>query len=77
MNTNIPKQEMKELLYIYTKNQHFTLNSKTLQIDNIAIWCLLVPVLTNIFMVGLEQNIIPTLSNDTSLWKKYVDDTVL
>ena len=71
MNTNIPKQEMKELLYIYTKN------SKTLQIDNIAIWCLLVPVLANIFMVGLEQNIIPTLSNDTSLWKKYVDDTVL
>ena len=77
MNTNIPKQEMKELLYIYTKNQHFTLNIKTLQIDDIAIWCLLVPVLANIFMVELEQNIIPILSNDISLWKRYVDDTVL
>ena len=77
MNTNIPKQERKELLYIYTKNQHFTLNSKTLQIDDIAIWYLLVPVLANIFTVELEQNIIPTLSNDISLWKRYVDDTVL
>ena len=29
INTNIPKQEMKELLYFCTKNAHFTLNSKT------------------------------------------------
>ena len=29
INTNIPKQEMKELLYLCTKNAHFTLNSKT------------------------------------------------
>ena len=28
INTNIPKQEMKELLYLRTKNTHFTLNSK-------------------------------------------------
>ena len=28
INTNIPKQEMKELLYFCTKNAHFTLNSK-------------------------------------------------
>ena len=32
------------------------------------------PVLA-IFMVELEQNIIPTLSKDISLWKRYVDDT--
>ena len=35
---------------------------------------LLGPVLA-IFMVKLEQNIIPTLSKDISLWKRYVDDT--
>ena len=29
ISTNIPKQEMKELLYFCTKNAHFTLNSKT------------------------------------------------
>ena len=28
INTNIPKQEMKELLYLRTKNTHLTLNSK-------------------------------------------------
>ena len=37
---------------------------------------LLCPVMANIFMVELEQNIIPTLSKDISLWKRYVDDTI-
>ena len=27
-------------------------------------------------MVELKRNIIPTLSNDISLWKRYVDDTI-
>ena len=27
-------------------------------------------------MVELQQNIIPTLSKDISLWKRYVDDTI-
>ena len=34
------------------------------------------PVLANIFMVELEQNIIPTLSKDISLWKRYVVATI-
>ena len=34
------------------------------------------PVLANIFMVELERNIIPTLSNDILLWERYVDDTI-
>ena len=33
-------------------------------------------VLANIFMVELEQNIIPKLSNDISSWKRYVDNTI-
>ena len=73
INTNILKQEMKELLYLCSKNAHFTLNSKTyLQVDGVAMGSPRGPVLANIFMIELEQNI-PTLSKDISLWKRYVD----
>ena len=77
INTDIPKKEMRELLYLCTKNAHFTLNNKTyLQVDGVAMDSPLGPVLANIFMVALERNIIPTLSNDILLWKRYVDDTI-
>ena len=77
INTDIPKEEMRELLYLCTKNAHFTLNNKThLQVDGVAMGSPLGPVLANIFMVELERNIIPTLSNDVFLWKRYVDDTI-
>ena len=33
-------------------------------------------IVANIFIVELEQNIIPTLSKDVSLRKRYVDDTI-
>ena len=68
---------MKEFLYLCTKNAHFTLNSKTyVQVDGVAMGSPLGLVLANIFMVELEQNIIPTLSKDISLWKRYVDATI-
>ena len=36
-DTNMAKQEMKELLYLCTKNEHFTLISKTnVEIDGVA-----------------------------------------
>ena len=77
INTDIPKKEMKQLLYLCAKNVHFTLNSKMyFQVDGVAMGSPLGPVLGNIFMVELERNIIPTLSNDISLWKRYVDDTI-
>ena len=67
---------MRELLYLCTKNAHFTLNNKMyFQVDGVAMGSPLGPVLGNIFMVELERNIIPTLSTDISLWKRYVDDT--
>ena len=38
INTNIPKHEMEELLYLFTKNAHFTLNSKTyVQVDGLMV----------------------------------------
>ena len=68
---------MIELLYLCNKNAHFTLNKKTyLQVDGVAMGSPLGPVLANIFTVDLERNIIPTLSNDILLWKRYVDDTI-
>ena len=77
LHTNLPKHEMKELLYLCTKNTHFTLNSKTsVQTDGVAMGSPLGPVWANIFMVELEQNIIPILSKDMSLRKRYVDDTI-
>ena len=56
---------------------HFTLNSKTCgQIDGVPMGSPLCPVLANIFMAELEQNIIVTLSEEKSFWKRYVDDTI-
>ena len=76
-NTDIPKKEMRELLYLCTKNAHFTLNNKTyFQVDGVAMGSPLGPVLVNIFMIELERNIIPTLFNDILLWKRYVNDII-
>ena len=53
------------------------LTKKTyLQVDDVGMDSPLGPVLANIFMMELERNIIPKLSNDISLWKRYVDDTI-
>ena len=68
---------MKELLYLCTKNAYFTLNNKTyVQVDVIAMASPLGPVLVNISIKELEQNIIPALSKEISLWKRYADDTI-
>ena len=67
---------MEGLLYLCTKNAHFTLNSKAcVKIDGVAMGSPLGPVLGNISMVELEQNIISTLYNK-SLWKRYADGTI-
>ena len=77
INTDIPKKERRELLYLCPKNKHFTRDNKpNLQVDGVAMSSPLGPVLVNIFMVEFERNIIPTLSNGISLWKRYVDDNI-
>ena len=34
------------------------------------------PAIAGIFMVELEKNLIPTLSQHMKSWKRYVDDTI-
>ena len=76
ITTDIPKQEMKELLILFTKNVHFTFNNETyIQVDGVAMGLRLGPVLANIFMVELETSVIPNLRNKVKLWKRFVDDT--
>ena len=70
MTTDIPKQEMKELLIFCQKNVHFTFNNETyIQVDGVAMGSPLGPVLANIFMVELETSVITILSNKVKLWK--------
>ena len=74
--TTISKREMKELLYLCTKNVHFSFSSEIyMQNDGVAMGFPLGPVLANIFLVELEKTIMPSFSDKIKLWKRYVDDT--
>ena len=76
ISTKISRQQMKKLLLICTKEMHFSFNGRMYQqIDGVAMGSPLGPVIANIFMSELEQMLIPTLSQDVSLWTRYVDDT--
>ena len=76
IKTNIPKTVLKELLYLCTKHLHFAFNDEIyIQKDGVAMGSPLGPLLANIFMTSLEENVIPSLSPSLCNWKRYVDDT--
>ena len=60
VETNIPRNIMKDLLYLCTKRVHFTY---------------LGPLLTNIFTISLEEAILPSIKKHEARWKRYVDNT--
>ena len=60
--TDIPKSEMRALLYLCTKNIHFTFSNKIYIQNGVAMSSSLGPVLANVFMVELESAVIPNLS---------------
>ena len=67
---------MKELILLCTKGVHFTLcGDSYIQTDGVAMGSPLGPVLSGIFMVELENTLVPTLTNHLICWKRYVDDT--
>ena len=76
IDTNISKKEVKDLLILCTKNVHFSFNGDIyIQCDGVAMGSPLGPVLTGIFMVELEQSLVPKLSEHMP-WKRFVDDTI-
>ena len=59
------------------KGSDFTFDGKTyFQTNGVAMGSPLGPVLSGIFMVELESNLIDTLSEHLACWKQYVDDTI-
>ena len=77
VNTNILKQQMRDLLLLCTINEHFSYNGDIYtQADGVAMSSPLGPVLAGIFMVELEKTILPTLREHLSLSKRYVDGTI-
>ena len=76
IKTSILKPILKELLLLCTKHLHFRFNGETYtQIDGVAMESPLGPLLANIFMISLEEKVLPKVSNYLCYWKRYVDDT--
>ena len=62
--TSIPKPILKELLLLCTKHLHFRFNYEIyIQIDRVAMGSRLGPLLANIFMISLEEKLLPKASN--------------
>ena len=64
------------MLTLCTKNVHFTLNNEIyIQNDRVAMGSPLGPILANVFMVELENTLVPRLHQHVKKWRLYVDDT--
>ena len=76
IKTDIPQEEMTLILEMCTKNVHFTFNNQTYQqIDGVAMGSPLGPIIAGIYMVEVETDIVPKLSDKVKVWKRYVDNT--
>ena len=65
------------MLTLCTKNVHFTFESRTyVQAHGAAMGSPLGPVIANIFMIKLENSILPNLTKYITFWKRYVGDTI-
>ena len=70
INIDISRSEMKELLYLCTRNVHFSFdNNIYIQNDGVAMASPLGPILANIFMVELERSVIPGLGKKLNNWR--------
>ena len=76
ITTVFTKHEMKKILTIGTSNVRFSFNNNIyIQIDGDAMGSPLGPVLANIFMVKLENVLVPKLNDRVKKWRCFADDT--
>ena len=76
LTTTLPQEDMKTLLELCTKSLHFSFNGRFFQqVDGVAMGSPLGPVIANIFMAELEEQLVPTLGEKMSIWLRFVDDT--
>ena len=76
IQTKLKRKELSDLLGLCTKDLHFTFDNQVYrQVDGVAMGSPLGPIIANIFMVQLEESIVPNLEEDMPLWLRYVDDT--
>ena len=76
IKTKIKRNDMKELLYLCTKEGHFTFNDEIyMQTDGVMMGSPLGSLIANIFMCELENHLVPTMDNVLEGWTRYVDDT--
>ena len=67
---------MKKGFTLSTKNVHFTLNNEIyVQNDGVAMGSPLIRPLANVFMVELQNTLVPGLHEHVKKWRPYVDDT--
>ena len=69
IETNIPRNIMKDLLYLCTKHAHFTYGGENyIQIDGVVMGSPLGPLLANILMISLEETILPYIRKHVTHW---------
>ena len=75
--TDIPRNQLRELLLLCTKNVQFVFNGSFYrQVDGVAMGSPLGPVLTDIFLSHIENKLDEAIK-DTYLYVRYVDDTFI
>ena len=68
---------MKQLLTLCTKNVHFTYNNRSLSTKRWGCYGVTTgSVLSGIFMVKLENSLVPTLNESITLWQRFVGNTI-
>ena len=66
---------MKKLLILFTKNVHFILNNGIyVQNNGATMGFPLGPIIANVFMVALENTLVPRLHQHVKKWTHYVND---
>ena len=77
IETDIERNDLKNLLLLCTKHVHFTFQNQTyIQTDGVAMGSPIGSILADISMVELENTLIPTLYDHIDDWSRYVEDTI-